>query len=177
VYLYAVENKQMHGGIGMAQIFIPEGEKQREQLQRAENAPKVARSARIQQEDTRQRLGGIDVLIALVLIGGITLVVVAASRWAAPLTPVVNIDLSPTALPVYAGYSLLRMILGYLLSLIFTLVYGHIAATNRRAEIVMVPVLDILQSIPILSFVPTVVLALGAACPASCSFLPARPGI
>jgi NitT/TauT family transport system permease protein len=151
----------------MAQIYIPEGEKEREQLQNAENAPKVARSARIQEEDTRRRLGGIDVLIALVLIGGITLVVVAASRWAAPLTPVVNIDLSPAVLPVYAGYSLLRMILGYLFSLIFTLVYGHIAATNRRAEMVMVPMLDILQSIPILSFLPTVVLALVAAFPHS----------
>jgi NitT/TauT family transport system permease protein len=151
----------------MAQIFIPEGEKEREQLQSAEYSPKVARSARRQEEDTHRRLGGIDVLIALVLIGIITLVVVAASRWVAPLTPVVHIDLSPAALPVYAGYSLLRMILGYLLSLIFTLVYGHIAATNRRAETVMVPILDILQSIPILSFLPTVVLALVAAFPHS----------
>jgi NitT/TauT family transport system permease protein len=70
-------------------------------------------------------------------------------------------------LPLYAGYSLLRMILGYILSLIFTLVYGHIAATNRRASIVMIPILDILQSIPILSFMPAVILALVAAFPHS----------
>jgi NitT/TauT family transport system permease protein len=151
----------------MAQIFVPEGEKEREQLQRAEYSPRVARSARRQEEGTHRRPGGIDVLIALVLIGIITLVVVAASRWVAPLTPVVHIDLSPATLPVYAGYSLLRMILGYLLSLIFTLVYGHIAATNRRAEAIMIPILDILQSIPILSFLPTVVLALVAAFPHS----------
>jgi len=55
----------------------------------------------------------------------------------------------------------------YVLSLIFTLVYVHIAATNRRAETVMVPILDILQSIPILSFLPAVVLALVAAFPHS----------
>ncbi len=59
------------------------------------------------------------------------------------------------------------MILAYLLSLVFTLIYGHIAATNRRAEVVMVPVLDILQSIPILSFLPVVTLALVAAFPHS----------
>jgi NitT/TauT family transport system permease protein len=59
------------------------------------------------------------------------------------------------------------MILGYLLALVFTLVYGHIAATNRRAEMVMVPILDILQSIPILSFLPAVVLALVATFPHS----------
>ena len=78
-----------------------------------------------------------------------------------------QIDLSFTALPAYAGYSLLRMMLGYLLSLVFTLVYGHIAATNRRASRVMVPLLDILQSIPILSFLPAVLLALVAIFPHS----------
>ncbi len=91
----------------------------------------------------------------------------AASHWAAPQTPLVNIQLTPLLLPVYAGYSLLRMLLAYLLSLVFTFVYGHIAATNRRAETIMVPILDILQSIPILSFLPVVVLALVAAFPHS----------
>jgi NitT/TauT family transport system permease protein len=59
------------------------------------------------------------------------------------------------------------MILGYLLALIFTLIYGQIAATRRRAETVMIPLLDILQSIPILSFLPTVILLLVAAFPNS----------
>ena len=59
------------------------------------------------------------------------------------------------------------MALAYLLALIFTLTYGHIAATNRRAAVVMDPLLDILQSIPILSFLPAVVLALVAAFPGS----------
>jgi ABC-type anion transport system duplicated permease subunit len=97
----------------------------------------------------------------------ITGLVLAASRWAAPLTPAVAIDLSPTALPSYAGYSLLRMVLGYLLSLVFTLIYGHVAATRHQAERVMLPLLDILQSIPILSFLPAVILALVAAFPHS----------
>ena len=49
--------------------------------------------------------------------------------------------------------------------MIFTLVYGYIAAHNEKAEKVMVPVLDILQSIPVLSFLPAVVLGLIALFP------------
>lgn len=148
----------------MAQIFIPENEREREQLQRGVSAPDRVVAVR-QEERVVRRFGGADVLIALGVLAAVTLLVLAAARWAAPLTPVVKIQLTPAMLPVYAGYSLLRMILAYILSLIFTLVYGHIAATNRRAEMVMVPILDILQSIPILSFLPTVVLALVAAFP------------
>ncbi len=108
----------------------------------------------------------------LILGGGVllllcTLLVLVASRWAEPLTPVVAISLSPLALPLYAGYSLLRMLLAYGLALLFTLLYGHVAATNRRAERVLIPLLDLLQSIPILSFLPAVVLALVAAFPHS----------
>ena len=103
----------------------------------------------------------------LAFIATATLIVLAAARWTTPLTPAVTIDLSPSVLPAYAGYSLLRMMLAYVLSLAFTLIYGRIAATNRRAEVVMVPLLDILQSIPILSFLPAVTLALVAAFPHS----------
>ena len=150
----------------MAQIFIPENEREREQLQRGVSAPDRMMPVP-QEERVVRRFGRADVLIALGVLAAVTLLVLGASRWAAPLTPVVKIQLTPAMLPIYAGYSLLRMMLAYILSLIFTLVYGHIAATNRRAEMVMVPVLDILQSIPILSFLPTVVLALVAAFPHS----------
>ncbi|GAC1364787.1 MAG: ABC transporter permease subunit [Ktedonobacteraceae bacterium] len=153
----------------MAQVYIPDSERERDQLQAGVRSPKVTpQTPRDDDYENRKRgLGLVDLLIALVLIALISLIVIAASRWTAPLTPKVNIDLSPRALPVYAGYSLLRMLLAYLLSLIFTLVYGHIAATNKRASVVMVPLLDILQSIPILSFLPAVVLALVAAFPHS----------
>ena len=154
----------------MAQVYVPESDREREQLQAGVRSPKVTPPTQHDDDDheeRKQRLGFVDLLIALALIALITLVVIAASRWTAPLTPTVNIDLSVRSLPVYAGYSLLRMLLGYLLSLIFTLVYGHVAATNRRASIVLVPLLDILQSIPILSFLPAVVLALVAAFPHS----------
>jgi NitT/TauT family transport system permease protein len=152
----------------MAQVYIPDSVREREQLQGGVNAPEVSPPREYKGEEaTRRRFGGIDVLIALVLLAVITLVVIAASRWTVPLNPAVHIDLAPAVLPVYAGYSLLRMVLAYLLALTFTLVYGHIAATNRRAAVVMIPLLDILQSIPILSFLPAVVLALVAAFPRS----------
>jgi len=69
------------------------------------------------------------------------------------------IQRSPRALPIYAFYSLVRMATAYVLSLAFALTYGYIAAYNKRAEVMMIAVLDVLQSIPVLSFLPGVMLA------------------
>ena len=147
----------------MAQVFVPDNPREREQLEQGRTSKEVppVRSRR------KRRFGLVDLLIFIVVIAAISLIVLAASRWTAPLTPPVKIDLSPAVLPAYAGYSLLRMVLAYLLSLIFTLIYGQIAATHHRAEAVMIPLLDILQSIPILSFLPAVILALVALFPHS----------
>src|SRR5579884_355137 len=84
----------------------------------------------------------------LALFYGIALI---ARTWFGPLTPQVEISRSPWALPMYAGFSLLRIGVAYALSLIFTLVYGYVAAYNTRAERYMIPLLDVLQSIPVLS--------------------------
>ena len=100
--------------------------------------------------------------------GGLALlyaVVVLAHDWAKPLTPQVAISLNSRALPLYALYSILRIALAYFLSLAFTLVYGYIAAYNKKAELFMVPLLDVLQSIPVLSFLPGVMLAMVALFP------------
>ena len=93
------------------------------------------------------------------------LVVVLARTWFGPFNPHVEISRSPTMLPLYAAYSLLRILVAYALSLAFTLVYGYIAAYNARAERFMIPLLDILQSIPVLSFLPGVMLAMVALVP------------
>ncbi len=77
------------------------------------------------------------------------------------------ISLSPAALPWYAGLSIGRMTAAYALSLLFTIFYGRLAAYNRGAERVLIPLLDVLQSIPILSFLPVVLLSFSA-------FLPQR---
>jgi len=92
-------------------------------------------------------------------------VVRAAARWSEPLAPGTTIDLSPSHLPLYAGLSTLRMAIAYLISLAFSLAYARIAVASRNAERVMIPLLDILQSIPILSFMPGVVLGLVALFP------------
>ncbi len=76
-----------------------------------------------------------------------------------------DISLSPAVLPIYAVFSTGRMLAAYLLSLLFTLVYGYVAAYNRRAETILMPLLDVLQSVPILSFLPVVLLSLSAILP------------
>jgi NitT/TauT family transport system permease protein len=92
-------------------------------------------------------------------------VVTVGRSWFGPFTPSVEISRSLRALPAYAGYSLLRITIAYVLSLLFTMVYGYIAAYNPRAERFMIPLLDVLQSIPVLSFLPGVMLAMVALFP------------
>ena len=92
-------------------------------------------------------------------------VVGLAQRWEAPIRQAVEIDLSPSALPLYTLLSLSRGFAAYLLSLAFTLVYGTIAAHGKRAEKVMLPLLDIGQGIPVLGFLPGLVLGMVALFP------------
>src|SRR5277367_4405043 len=80
--------------------------------------------------------------------------------WMTPAGEPTVINLSPSALPKYAMFSVLRIAAAYFCSLGFTLVYGYIAAYNTRAEKFMLPLLDTLQSIPVLSFLPGVMLAM-----------------
>jgi len=80
--------------------------------------------------------------------------------WMGKPVPVVEISHSFSALPLYASYSIVRMGIAYVLSLLFAIGYGYTAAYNPRVEAWMVAVLDILQSIPVLSFLPPVVLAM-----------------
>ncbi len=92
-------------------------------------------------------------------------ILIVSRTWLGPFTPAVEISRSPFALAAYAGLSLLRITVAYVLSLAFTLVYGYIAAYNAKAERFMIPLLDVLQSIPVLSFLPGVMLAMVALFP------------
>jgi NitT/TauT family transport system permease protein len=85
--------------------------------------------------------------------------------WLSPVGAPMEIHLEPSALPRYAMFSVLRIAAAYVVSLAFTLVYGYIAAYNTRAEKFMVPLLDTLQSIPVLSFLPGVMVAMVALFP------------
>jgi NitT/TauT family transport system permease protein len=106
--------------------------------------------------------GDLVVLLGLV-------VLIYAGLQAAFYAPAViqgpEISLQPTALPWYAMRSLGRMGAAYLLSMLFTIFYGRAAAYNRNAERVLMPLLDVLQSVPILSFLPVVLLSLAAILP------------
>ncbi len=99
---------------------------------------------------------GLSVFYVILLLG---------RTWLGPFNPHVEISRDPSHLPIYAAYSLLRIAVAYVLSLAFTLVYGYVAAYNPKAERIMIPLLDILQSIPVLSFLPGVMLAMVALFP------------
>jgi len=90
-----------------------------------------------------------------------------ARYWTAPVNPEAKIDLSISALPRYALFSVARIAIAYILSLVVSLIYGYIAARNATAERLMIPLLDTLQSIPVLCFLPGVMLAMAALFPSS----------
>ncbi|NIE57509.1 MULTISPECIES: ABC transporter permease subunit [unclassified Burkholderia] len=64
-----------------------------------------------------------------------------------------KISLDPSNLPEYALRTTLRMLAAMVASLAFTLIYGTLAAKSRRAGMVLIPILDILQSVPVLGFI------------------------
>ncbi len=70
----------------------------------------------------------------------------------APVSSLKAISLDPLRLPEYAVRTVLRMLAAMGASLLFTLAYGTLAAKSRRAEVVLVPLLDILQSVPVLGY-------------------------
>src|SRR5258708_4891418 len=118
----------------------------------------------IGQPDRPPLLSVTDMLILLVLAVvvyiGVRLAVNSPQILAGP-----EINLSPAALPYYALLSLGRMSAAYLLSIMFSLIYGYSAASNPSVERILLPILDVLQSVPILSFLPIVLLALTAILP------------
>jgi NitT/TauT family transport system permease protein len=67
------------------------------------------------------------------------------------------ISTSPSRLPYYAARSLLRMFVALFFAYTFSLGYAYVAARNRRARRVMIPALDILQSVPVLGFLAVTV--------------------
>ena len=101
------------------------------------------------------------VIIAVLIYSGVRLAFQTPSVIEGP-----QISLAPTALPWYAVLSVGRVFAAYGLSLLFTFLYGSAAARNRRAEQILLPLLDVLQSVPILSFLPVVLLSFSAILPA-----------
>jgi len=107
-----------------------------------------------------RRLGLADVAILCLVGGAIAALISFAREFEAPLRQAVQIDLRPTALPRYTLYSLARGVIALAISYLFALGFGWAAAKSRAAERVLLPMLDILQSIPVLGFLPGLVLGL-----------------
>jgi NitT/TauT family transport system permease protein len=107
----------------------------------------------------------IDVGVAACGLAIFFTIVSTGTYWLGRPVPIIPITHSLSALPAYALYSLVRIGIAYFLSLAFAISYGYIAAYNPRIEPWMIATLDILQSIPVLSFLPPVVLAMVALIP------------
>jgi NitT/TauT family transport system permease protein len=107
----------------------------------------------------------VDLLVFGAVVAAIEGLLVIARYWFGAVTPAAEISRSPRALPLYAFYSVVRIAVAYLLSLVFAVAYGYIAAYSPRLQGLMIAMLDILQSIPVLSFLPGVMLAMVALFP------------
>ena len=100
-------------------------------------------------------------IVALILVtGAMVLIVYGGEQTTAPLSAldVSPVTLDPGNLPFYALRTTMRMLLAIICSIIFTFIYAALAAKSRRAEMVLIPLLDILQSVPILGFLTFTVL-------------------
>ena len=105
-----------------------------------------------------------DVVIFILIAGGLVLLAHGAHEMGAPLATldVAPVTLDPANLPEYALRTTLRMFAAIFASLVFTFVVATLAAKSRKAELVIVPALDILQSVPVLGFLTfTVVFFMG----------------
>ena len=95
-----------------------------------------------------------DVLAMAIIFSLIIIVAIGAKQMAAPyhLGETILIHLDPSYLPIYALRTTIRLFIALFLSLIFTFVVGSWAAKNHYAEQLIIPAVDILQSVPVLSF-------------------------
>ena len=100
-----------------------------------------------------------DVLAVLLVLGVMAFLAEASRHLLAPLADLQQtpISLDPANLPEYAARTTLRMLAALVLSLVFTFTYATLAAKNKHAELLLVPLLDILQSVPILGFISVTV--------------------
>ncbi len=101
---------------------------------------------------SRLRFRPLDVGVGLAVVVLIYFVLRVGAGARAPIHHATSIDLAPSNLPYYAARSLLRMFIALVLSYGFSLGYAYLAARNKRARRILIPALDILQSVPVLGF-------------------------
>src|ERR1700744_1893696 len=95
-----------------------------------------------------------DIFSLVLVTVAMVLIVYGGEQTTAPLSAldVSPVTLDPGHLPYYALRTTIRMLLAIVCSIVFTFIYAALAAKSRRAEMVLIPILDILQSVPILGF-------------------------
>jgi NitT/TauT family transport system permease protein len=108
-----------------------------------------------------------DVLAVLLILGLLVFLSEASRHLLQPLSELQRepVSLDPRNLPEYAARTTLRMLLAMVLSLIFTFTYATLAAKSKQAERLLIPLLDILQSVPILGFISITVVFFMALAP------------
>nr|WP_268064505.1 ABC transporter permease subunit [Burkholderia ambifaria]WDS11938.1 ABC transporter permease subunit [Burkholderia ambifaria] len=94
-----------------------------------------------------------DAVAFPLIIGILAMAIVGFHQTLAPIATLQKISLDPSNLPEYALRTTLRMLAAMVASLVFTLVYGTLAAKSRRIGMVLIPILDILQSVPVLGYI------------------------
>ena len=96
-----------------------------------------------------------DAVAFPLIIGILAMAIVGFHQTLAPIATLQTqkISLDPSNLPEYALRTTLRMLAAMVASLVFTLVYGTLAAKSRRVGMVLIPILDILQSVPVLGYI------------------------
>lgn len=110
----------------------------------------VARRFRFRPIDAAVGAGVFLLIYAIVRVGATATVPIRSSQ-------VTTIDTSPSELPYYAARSLLRMFIALFFAYAFSMSYAYTAARSRRARLVLIPALDILQSVPVLGFLAVTV--------------------
>ncbi len=115
-------------------------------------------------EPPRRSIGA-DLFVLVAIIAGLFSLLAMGREWHHPFQSKVDINLSPWMLPYYTMLSFMRGAVAYLLSFLFTLWYARWAAYDRKAERFLIPLLDILQSLPLSAFLVPIELALVAVFP------------
>jgi len=108
-----------------------------------------------------------DIVAFLLILGLLAFFAEASRHLLQPLVELQHkpVSLDPANLPEYAARTTLRMLIAMVLSLLFTFTYATLAAKNKRAERLLIPLLDILQSVPILGFISITVVFFMALAP------------
>jgi len=101
-----------------------------------------------------------DILVLFIIFAFVSFIFFIGNEWKGDLNSVSPISLDYKNLPYYVVQSVSRIGIAYIFSLLFSIAYGYLTKKNKVTEVVLISLLDILQSIPVLSFLPGVLFAM-----------------